>query len=94
MLHQVRGKIGLGVLVYWSIKRKEVPMPQQHKGSRTQVTTRIPSALDINAIATKAGYDNVSQYLADFLCAAHGYTQLVEGPTGTRRPQEKLPLSA
>lgn len=69
-------------------------MPQRSKGKRRHVTTRVPDALDIDRLAEEAGYgDNLSQYVADFLCAHNGKHALVVGPKRLER-QEMLPLSA
>ena len=65
-------------------------MPQRSKGDRDQVTVRPPKQLGVKKVAEKAGYNNTSQFVSDFLALALGHPELVEGPN-VKKGQESLP---
>ena len=66
-------------------------MPQRSKGDRDQVTVRPPKELGVKKIAEKAGYNNTSQFVSDFLALALGHPELVEGPNLKKGQSSTLP---
>ena len=65
-------------------------MPQRSKGDRDHVTVRPPKQLGVKKVAEKAGYNNTSQFVSDFLALALGHPELVEGPN-LKNAQASLP---
>jgi len=69
-------------------------MARQHLGDRDAYTLRVPTALTLKEVASDAGYEDVSRYVADFLCKHLGRDDLVLGPKTTKENQDQLKLSA
>lgn len=64
-------------------------MPMQSKGERHEFKARVPTAVNVEALARRYGCTSVSQYLADLACIHAGRPDLVR-----ELNQEMMPISA
>jgi hypothetical protein len=70
------------------------PMPLPKKGERKLVGFRFAKSIDLEAEAKKAGYDGVSQFVADTMYLRLGRKELMEGPRTNGGETDQLSLIA
>lgn len=69
-------------------------MAQRHLGDRANHMVRVSKKVDCKAMATAAGYSNVSRWGADLFAREAGLTEEILGPDLVIDQEAMLPISA
>ena len=56
-------------------------MPRPSKGDRKLYGVRVPKTVDLEEAAKAAGYETISQFIADTMLERVGRLDLIEGPS-------------